>query len=217
MFLDESHRIKRGQGGLWASTILNLSHLPVAKLVMSGTPLPNSILDLIPQVNFIYPELYFEPIQVKDIISPIFVRTTKQELGLPKVNRIYTPILLREQQRNLYELLRSEEFRQLSKISARERNEMRTIGRSVVKLLQVVSNPSLIIKDSVPLPIEAHDALAEGDSPKIEYACHKARELANEGKKVIIWSTFVENVETISQRLIDLGADYIHGGVDAGS
>ena len=37
-----------------------------------------------------------------------------------------------------------------------------------------------------------------------------------EGHKVLIWSSFVRNVEYIAQRLADLGAVYIHGGVDAG-
>ncbi len=201
MFLDESHRIKRGASGQWASNVLGLSHLPIAKLIMSGTPLPNSINDLLPQINFIYPELDFDANDATNIIAPIFVRTTKEELGLPKVHRIYTPIQLRPKQRNLYELLRSEEYRQLANLSSRERILFRSIGKSVVKLLQVVSNPSLLAKDQGSFPEELFDALAEGDSPKIEYACQKTRQLASEGKKVLIWSTFVENVETISERL----------------
>jgi SNF2 family DNA or RNA helicase len=32
----------------------------------------------------------------------------------------------------------------------------------------------------------------------------------------LIWTSFVANVELIAQRLTDLGAVYIHGGVDAG-
>ena len=46
--------------------------------------------------------------------------------------------------------------------------------------------------------------------------CRRARQLAAENKKVIIWSCFVQNVELIALRLSDLGAEYIHGGVDAG-
>jgi SNF2 family DNA or RNA helicase len=217
MFLDESHRIKRGSSGQWANNVLGISHLPVAKLIMSGTPLPNSINDLVPQINFIYPELDFDVRDSAKVISPFFVRTTKDELELPKVHRIYTPIQLRSKQRNLYELLRSEEYRQLANLSSRERILLRSVGKSVVKLLQLVSNPALLAKDQGSFPEEVFDALSEGDSPKIEYACQKARSLAKDGKKVLIWSTFVENVESISERLSDLGADYIHGGVDAGS
>ena len=60
------------------------------------------------------------------------------------------------------------------------------------------------------------ELLSSTNGPKIDYACKRAHELAAEGKKVLIWSQFVDNVELITERLRDLGADYIHGGVDAG-
>jgi SNF2 family DNA or RNA helicase len=44
----------------------------------------------------------------------------------------------------------------------------------------------------------------------------RTRQLARQGKKVLIWSGFRTNVEYIADRLSDLGAVYIHGGVDAG-
>ena len=49
--------------------------------------------------------------------------------------------------------------------------------------------------------------------PKIRFACKRARELAADGKKVLIWSTFVNNVELIASELDDLGALYIRGDV----
>lgn len=49
-----------------------------------------------------------------------------------------------------------------------------------------------------------------------DYVVKRARQLAREGKKVLIWSTFVDNVEHLAFALQDLGAVYIHGGVDAG-
>ena len=33
---------------------------------------------------------------------------------------------------------------------------------------------------------------------------------------MLIWTSFVRNVEYLASRLSDLGAVYIHGGVDAG-
>lgn len=113
MFLDESHRIKKGVAGAWGSCVLALAHLPKAKLVMSGTPLPNALDDLVPQFDFLYPEVVAEPETVSDLIKPVFVRTTKAELDLPRVNRILTPIQMLPKQRHLYELMRSEEARQL--------------------------------------------------------------------------------------------------------
>src|SRR5262249_50923389 len=71
IFLDESHRIKRGEEGVWARSVLSLAHLPVAKLIMSGTPLPNSTGDLIPQFGFLYPEIRANENTVVELIRPI--------------------------------------------------------------------------------------------------------------------------------------------------
>jgi len=60
------------------------------------------------------------------------------------------------------------------------------------------------------------DALNEGSAPKLEFACQRARQLASQKRKCVIWTTFRENVETLAERLTDLNAVYIHGGVDTG-
>lgn len=161
IFLDESHHIKRGSEGQWCSAVLELSHLPIAKLLLTGTPLPNSPIDLVPQLTFIYPEINIEPEHVKNIIKPVFVRTTKSELGLPKVRKIITPVQMKPNQRDFYELLRSEEARQLLKVKSRDRNTIRRIGKSVIRLLQLVSNPALLIKDDIQLPDQLYAYFAE--------------------------------------------------------
>lgn len=217
MILDESHRIKKGAEGAWAKAILKLSHLPCSKLIMSGTPMPNDVSDLLPQFDFMYPEENADKENVISMISPIFVRTTKAQLGLPELHRKLTLVRMKPEQRHLYELMRSEEARHLSNLNPKLRIHLRAFGKSVIRLLQMVSNPALLARADINFPSELYDALADGDSPKIEYACLKARQLAKQGSKTIIWSTFVENVELIANRLADLGADFIHGGVEAGS
>lgn len=57
----------------------------------------------------------------------------------------------------------------------------------------------------------------ETDSPKLKYACELARILAASGQKSVIWTSFTDNVERLAELLSDLGATYIHGGVDAGA
>ena len=94
---------------------------------------------------------------------------------------------------------------------------LRTLGRSVSRLLQFVSNPSLLGSDlNFANPDMLAAVLEEGDGPKLRYVLRQARKLASEGKKVLLWSSFVRNVEYMADRLADLGAVYIHGGVDAG-
>ncbi|MFQ6321492.1 DEAD/DEAH box helicase [Bacillus halotolerans] len=217
MYLDESHRIKRGNDGVYGRAVLSLSHLPEQKLIMSGTPLPNSTADLISQFNFLYPEVKTDSESVIEYIRPVYVRTTKNELGLPNPIYSVTPVQMSPAQRRLYNLMRDEELRQAEIFLARDRNKLRSMGRSALRLLQVASNPSLLVNSDFKHHELLKDVLLEGDSPKINYVCVRARQLASEGKKVIIWSTFVESIEQIATRLSDLGADYIHGGVDSGS
>lgn len=218
VFLDESHRIKSGKGKVTADTILSISYLPKGKLIMSGTPMPQSEKDLIPQFSFLYPEIQITPETVADLIKPIYVRTTKGELKLPPVTRHLVELNMHPVQSKLYNLMKFEVARQAEQtLSKANKQALRALGRSVMRLLELVSNPALLATEIGVVQRDLlSEVLAEGDSPKIQYACKRARMLAKEGKKVLIWSTFRENVEIIASRLADLGAVYIHGAVDAG-
>jgi len=218
VFLDESHRIKSGRGKITADSILKISHLPIGKLIMSGTPMPQSSDDLIPQYEFLYPEIKVSSENVIERIQPIFVRTTKEELNLPPVKRYTIEIPFNPVQKQLYSLMKYEVARQAEQtLNASTRSAFRQLGKSVIRLIEVVSNPCLLLKDLTFLDHSLlSEVLNEGSSPKLLYACERARQLAKNNKKCIIWTTFRENVETIAERLSDLQAVYIHGGIDTG-
>jgi len=217
VFLDESHKIKGGEDRPTAGAVLSISHLPEWKLIMSGTPMPNAPEDLIPQIRFLYANIG-TPTDPISTIQKFFVRTTKTELGLPPVISMGIPIPLTDAQARLYRLCAAEVARDSEKaLASFDKSLLRRIGQSYQVLLQLVSNPALLAAHGSRFQNEDLIACLQSDSPKISYICHKARQLAAAGHKVLIWSGFVKNVEVISQRLIDLGADYIHGGVETGS
>lgn len=217
VFLDESHRIK-GANNISTDAVLDLSYLPVSKLVMSGTPMPQSPADLLPQFRFLFPEIRASEVDVVDLVKPIYVRTNKTELGLPPVTRVRKTLPMDPLQARLYELMKSEIAREATQaLSQKSRQAFRSLGRSVTRVLQFVSNPALLAREIGFAHSDAlAAALAEGRGPKMRYVIKRARQLAREGKKVLIWSTFVDNVEHLAFALQDLGAVYIHGGVDAG-
>ncbi|RWM21827.1 MAG: DEAD/DEAH box helicase [Mesorhizobium sp.] len=219
VFLDESHRIKAGVGAASARATLGLSHLPVGKLILSGTPMPQAVGDLLPQFRFLYPEVAAREDTVVDLMRPIYVRTNKAELDLPPVTRTLVQLPLAPVQAELYQLMRLEVAREASALlDSQGRQAFRSLGRSVARLLQFVSNPSLLASQIGFAHSDLLAAvLAEGEGPKLEYVLRRARRLSREGHKVLIWSSFVRNVEYMSSRLTDLGAVFIHGGVDAGS
>lgn len=218
MFLDESHRIKGGKQIKRADAILEMAHLPKRKLIMSGTPMPQSPKYLVSQFSFLYPTKDVTDTTVIDLIQPIFVRTTKGQLGIPKLDHRVVQVPMTQLQREIYKTLKSEVRRQLNPVlSDSSRYELRRIGKCVMKVMEFVSNPSLLSNDmDYAFDRRVGALLLESDGPKIDYVCRRARQLAAEGKKVLIWSSFVQNVELIALRLSDLGAEYIHGGVDAG-
>lgn len=218
VFLDESHRIKSGVGKQTARAVLELSCLPVGKLIMSGTPMPQSLDDLVPQFAFLYPEFPATADNVVELMRPIYVRTNKTELGLPPVTRVMAQLPMAPMQGELYKLMKFEVAREAaSALSIRNKQAFRALGRSVARLLQFVSNPALLSSElEFAHPELLAAALTEGDGPKLKYVLKRARQLTREGKKVLIWSSFRRNVEYIAERLSDLGAVYIHGGVDAG-
>lgn len=217
VFLDESHRIKSGVAKQTARATLGLAHLPVSKLIMSGTPMPQSTEDLVPQLTFLYPELDANGDSVVDLIRPVYVRTNKKELGLPEVTRRLIQLRMAPMQAELYRLMKFEVARQATEaLDNRSKQIFRSLGRSVARLIQFVSNPALLSSDiSFAHAGLLAGVLSEGDGPKLKYVLKRARILAPTNK-VLIWSSFVKNVEYMAARLSDLGAVYIHGGVDAG-
>lgn len=214
MFVDESHRIKAGRGAAIPDAVLDLAHLPLRKLVMSGTPLPQSNNDLVAQFSFLVPEVSVINRDPAQLIAPLFVRTTKQQLGLkdPVRNRFDLP--MNTIQTELYRGMRSELYRQARGYGKNTKSNFRRLGKSIVRMMQLVSNPLLILDELNEInPVLAKAVVQEGDSPKIYFACKRAREIVNQGEKVIIWTSYVENVELVAARLLDLGSEFIHGGV----
>ena len=121
-------------------------------------------------------------------------------------------------QQEVYQAIRSETKRQMmTMLSDSSKYSLRDLGKKIMKVMAFTSNPSLLASDmDYIFDKRLGDLLAVDCGPKIEYACKRARELAAEGKKVIIWSQFVRNVLLITERLKDLGADCIYGAVESG-
>ncbi|MQF69442.1 DEAD/DEAH box helicase [SAR202 cluster bacterium AD-804-J14_MRT_500m] len=214
VFLDESHRIKTGTG-IQSRTVLGLAHLPVGKLILSGTPMPQAVADLEPQFKFLYPEVSTISKNMVQLFRPVFVRTNKKELNLPDITTKVIEVPMDPLQREVYNLMSSETLRQ-ARLAKNTRTEFRALGRSVMRLLQFASNPALLSSQMEDAHSERLGAvLAQGDGPKIRAVLNRIRQFAPE-QKIIVWTSFVKNVEYLAFRLAHLGAVYIHGGVDSG-
>jgi hypothetical protein len=150
LVLDEAHRIKLGSAGAWGSACLALGPYASSRLILSGTPAPNGAADLENLMAFVWPgqgrasvasALAGNDLRVASRrLRPLFVRTTKQELGLPPLDVVVRRIDLPPLHRDLYGAL-------LGQMSARwtggERNAAQ-LGRILLYLLMAATTPALL-------------------------------------------------------------------------
>ena len=229
LVLDESHKVKNEMAQRTEAT-QSLSTLPVVrKDILTGTPMPKQISDLFPQFKFLYP--YEKPEKFINVGNQFYVRTTKNELKLPVPKREFIQVEMSSPQKALYELTVGRLMNQIKGITKIDKESFRNVRKSIVRLIMISSNPILLtnkmiekgefyLGDSIPAKVhlQLQTELQEGGSPKIREACNIARALAKEGKKTVIWSYFRNNIEYLGKyALRDLGAEFIHGGVNTGS
>ncbi|NQU35436.1 MAG: DEAD/DEAH box helicase [Bacteroidetes bacterium] len=209
MFVDESHYIKTLTSNR-TSAALSFSHLPKAKLIMSGTPLPNSVDDIIPQFNFIYPEILAYRETVVDQIRNVYVRTTRNQLGILQGRFIPVSIPFSDSARKIYRIFRNDV---ISNVNYQSAVEIQRIKRSVILILQLISNPILLLNRIQQIPRFPNELLQNIDSPKLDYTCEVARKFDAQNKKVIIWTSFRKNIDILAYRLKDINCRIIMGGV----
>ncbi len=238
--LDESHRAKGGRAAVQGAAVLALAPLAARRDILSGTPMPQGLADLVPQFDFLWPghsvcvdlaaggDDPMAQVRAANVaLSPLFVRTKKSELGLPPPVRRLVRVRLGEQQRELYELLRSEAARLASGLDRTDRSKLRALGRHVVRLIQTASNPQLLLAG-----LERGSGSLAGDSELIFLLRSTLRDeppakltelhslitgiLSTADAKVVIWSSFVANIDYLVQVYADQGAVGIHGGIPTG-
>lgn len=235
LVLDESHRIKAGEDATYAKAVLRLACLALRRDILTGTPLPHSTRDLVGQLDFLWPGQQIMPApepadgylsRTQEAVRPLYVRTTKKELGLPKIDVVLVPVSLGPLQREIYDALRNKVREQFGSVGTLDRSRFRALGRSAMRLLQAASNPALFVTQDITFELEPMEIpkgsrlwdlsqdYARYERPaKVWAAIKRAEELAEQGQKTLIWSSFVPNVEGIADHLAHLGAVYIHGQV----
>jgi len=232
LVVDESHHIKRGLGGIWYDAIWKVAPLATRRVLLSGTPAPNSIRDLQPQLEILWPDVLevsriFQSVEdlnanidhIRDSIKPLYMRIKKSELGLPEKVVRQIPVEMGVAQKRIYDALASEVLTRLG-LEEDSRIFVRELRRAlVIRLIQAATNPSLLAEFSEefglpPLPqIEvALDSLIRQYSkyetpPKFSKAVQIAKELMENGRKLIVWTTFVSNAHAIAKLFKQSGLD----------
>lgn len=219
---DEAHRAKRGAGGEHGRGALDLAELAHRRLVLTGTPMPNSVSDLEAVLELAWPG------HGADLASPAtpgaenaWVRITKDDLDLEPAEVTAVPVRLDENHLRLYRAVAEGVLAQLDEAGAGA-----TLGsRATARLVAAASNPALLLEEGrelawgdlpsgeVPLP-ELVDRLAASVRPaKLVAAASIAREHADRGEKLLIWTNFLGNTVELARLLAPLQPAVITGAV----
>jgi len=239
LVFDEVHKIK-AVNGQRASDALEIARDACYTIALTGTPIPNSYIDIRNLLNILYPDEYDEffgftiqqlrnpsPEDISDInlkLQPFFCRTTKQELQVPDANpdtliRVYAS----SPENELFHIL----------ILKYAKNKLTLI----IRLLQLESNPEMLLKsldltefsdildisagevdqfDYVDFSDEVISLIHKIETTKKFDACIEiALQLYSMHKPAVIWCIFLDSILNIKGALESAGArvDCIYGAI----
>ncbi len=229
LVLDESHRMKAGLASQRGAFLINISSLPIRRDILSGTPMPQEANDIASQLRFLWPGSGLDlqiirGVTPRTVLGQRYVRTTKKELGLPKANRYFYNVEMSPGQLALYSVVKDETLRQLSKAINNKGKNPDYLGarKSVMRLLQLSVNPTLalqgIIKDDITVASGIIDkVIEEGVSEKMRIVAAHARNLAKQGRKVVIWTIFTGTILDLETILADLNPVTLYGAIPSGN
>jgi SNF2 family DNA or RNA helicase len=219
VILDESQAIKNPDSNIaQAVRELNAKH----RLILTGTPLENSTLDLWSQMTFINPGLlgnesffrneFVNPIEKKgdlsktsklySIIKPFILRRQKWQVAteLPEKVENVKYCTMTDEQESCYEEAKSfyrNEILSLIENKGIKKSQLLLL-QGLTKLRQIANHPKMV------------DKTYTDDSGKMEDVLHMIISAVSEGHKILIFSQFVKHLSILSQHLKEINYDYAY-------
>jgi SNF2 family DNA or RNA helicase len=219
LVLDESHAAKNWKSQT-STAMRQVAPQCEFRWLLSGTPVTNSPADLHTQIQIIAPdegvlgslESFLAEVEIdptasfaKPALDRLVLRRTKDDcLDLPE--KLFNDIIvdLPDWQRRLYDDMRTEMVCQIQAMSGEQYQTFASTALAqLTRLSQLASNPGLLSPGlpGTPGKFTALDGIVADITsvPK---------------RKVIIWSTYVQNIELLLARFDHVGAVAIYGGVE---
>lgn len=219
VILDESQAIKN-PGSNIAKAVKKLKAR--SRLILTGTPLENSTMDLWSQMNFINPGLlgtqsffkneFLKPIEKKQdqakikklnsIVKPFILRRHKSQVAteLPeKVENVQYCEMTPDQEKEYEEVKSMYRNKILENIESKGLNKSQLLLlQGLTKLRQIANHPKMI------------DPEYTGDSGKLEDVQALLENAMQEDHKVLIFSQFVKHLKIIADYLKTAGIRYAY-------
>ena len=238
LVFDEVHRVKKVKG-VYARNALNIAEAADWRIALTGTPIPNSYVDLYNLLHLLFTdeyndyfefgltELKYPDNKIQDIneaIQPFFCRTTKDELLVPRPNKdIIIKTVSDKYENEIFNFL-YEKYR---------KNKLVLL----IRILQLESDPQMLLEsiDEEELRntfgffedgetfgrIEAEKELTElvqkiPMSSKTKQCLETVKDIVSNGKTVIVWCYFKKSIRNLEKLLGGMGinARSIYGEVE---
>ncbi|MCX5056809.1 MULTISPECIES: DEAD/DEAH box helicase [unclassified Streptomyces] len=237
LLLDEAHRMKRGAEGTDGAACLALGPRSRHRLILTGTPAPNGVKDLENLFGFVWPGHGRQKViqavaggdlvEASQVLRPLFTRTTKGELGLPPVSTNLTPVPMPPLHQEVYEAL----VGRFSARAAGSEGDFLALGKVIVYMLMAATSPALLavgttrheplsyqvpplsVPEGTPLFDLMRDLPNYEMSPKYREVLAIISRNAAQGRKTLVWSTFVRSLNTLQRMLREFSPVLVYGAM----
>lgn len=233
LVLDEAHRIKAGGSSIRWRACLELSNVVKRVDLLTGTPMPQSPEDLRNLFGISWqkiPRTFLTDEKLRGLKrGGIFVRTTKSELNLPPMRIETVKLEMSPVQSEIYSALRRSYLGKFG-FSTGDQSYFGNRGKAVMSLLACATNPGLLMSSTneeaylglqwPPVELAGTERLLKilecyslhEISSKYEWIARFIAKSSLEGRKVLVWSTFIGNLLALQRILQPFNPALIYGG-----
>ena len=163
LIIDESHYIKNPNLRKWATMALKIAPYAERRIILSGTPMPNTAKDLWTQITFLWPKnkpLGNQTIynnyakrhgigKYGQVLNSLFCRITKNDLHLPEPKWHSIKVPLNAKQQSIYAAIGAKTLKEFNEFTIRDQGQLQKFRMArMIRLLQTASNPSLLYEQS---------------------------------------------------------------------
>ena len=217
IILDESQTIKNPDS---KATQAVFSLQGQNRMVLTGTPIQNSLSDIWSQFNFLNPGMlgshqhfikyYATPIsksqedpaagKLKSLIKPFILRRTKEEVApeLPPVSETAVFCSMTDEQQHIYDTEKSKIRNNILEKFESDgvKNASVIVLKALMMLRQLANHPRMI------------DAGSVAGSGKFAEVTQSLETILAEGHKVLVFSSFVRHLKLVEEFCINAGYKY---------
>ncbi|MFF4952792.1 SNF2-related protein [Streptomyces chattanoogensis] len=216
---DEAHRAKAGAASRRGAEAAELARRADATMVLTGTPMPNRPRDLEAVFDLVWPGQGHRLVHgdLAHVRDRAFVRATKDDLALPPLELRVERVALEASHRALYDAMTGRVRRWARHVGGPEGAASGAVaaqaGRALLHLIAAAANPAAVFAPGRPwsLPL---DGPGHADLPslvtdptrhirpaKVVRAAQLVAENRARGRKTVVWSGFLGNVEALATAL----------------